>query len=419
MIKSIKIMLLPNNRQATKLHQTADASRYSYNWTVALQMKTFEETGTYLSDSECRKLFTQHKKENQWLYNTSNNAAKQAIKDCCNAFWRFISEKKKSKYTPYSKKQIQKAAKYNWKLSRYDMQWHPKFKKKSKAEPKFYVDTAKIQFSGTHVKLENIANSKRKNRARINWIKLAEKERVPFGKNVMYTNPRVTYDGIHWWISVGIECEAKVQSLHSLGSLGIGIDAGIKDLAITSNGYTAQNINKTVKVKKMKQKQRRLQRSISRKYNKNKKGESYCKTSNIIKSEKQLLKVNQRLTGIRHNHVHQTTSEIVKTKPSFIVCEDLNVTGMMKNKHLSKAVQEQCLAELTRQIEYKCNWNGIKYMEANRYFPSSKTCSCCGNVKSDLKLSDRTYLCEECGLVIDRDLNAAINLKKYGERMLA
>jgi putative transposase len=131
------------------------------------------------------------------------------------------------------------------------------------------------------------------------------------------------------------------------------------------------------------------------------------------------LRINQRLTGIRHNHIHQTTNEIVKTKPSFVVVEDLNVSGMMKNKHLSKAVQEQCLAEFTRQIEYKCNWNRIKYIEAHRYFPSSKTCSCCGNVKSDLKLSDRTYLCEECGFVIDRDLNAAINLKKYGELMIA
>jgi putative transposase len=151
----------------------------------------------------------------------------------------------------------------------------------------------------------------------------------------------------------------------------------------------------------------------------NKKGGSYCKTSNIIKSEKQLLKLNQRLTGIRHNHVHQTTSEIVKTKPSFIVLEDLNVSGMMKNKHLSKAVQEQCLAEFARQIEYKCNWNGIEYIEVHRYFPSSKTCSCCGNIKSNLKLSDRTYICEECGLVVDRDLNAAINLKKYGELLTA
>jgi putative transposase len=296
------------------------------------------------------------------------------------------------------------------------MQWHPRFKKKGKAQPKFYVDTAKIQFNAIHVKLENIADSKRKSRAKANWIKLAEKDRITFGNNISYTNPRVTFDGIHFWISVGVEYEL---SIDKSTNPGIGIDVGIKDLAIDSNANITQNINKTIKVKKLKQKQRRLQRSISRKYNKNKKGESYCKTSNIIKSEKQLLKTNQRLTGIRHNHIHQTTNEIVKTKPSFIVCEDLNTKGMMKNKHLSKAVQEQCLYEFVRQIEYKCNWNGIKYIEVSRYFPSSKTCSCCGNVKSDLKLSDRTYICEECGLVIDRDLNAAINLKKYGELMIA
>jgi len=170
-------------------------------------------------------------------------------------------------------------------------------------------------------------------------------------------------------------------------------------------------------VKKIEKRKRRLQRSISRRYEKNKKGGSYCKTSNIIKREKELLKVIKRLTNIRQNYLHQTTSEIIKRKPSFICMEDLNVSGMMKNKHLSKAVQQQCFYEFRKQIEYKSNWNNISVIIADRFFPSSKLCSCCGNIKKDLKLSDRIYKCE-CGNIIDRDFQASLNLKQYGENVL-
>ena len=198
---------------------------------------------------------------------------------------------------------------------------------------------------------------------------------------------------------------------------GIGIDLGIKDLAICSDRNTYKNINKTQRVKKLEKRKRRLQRSISRRYEKNKKGVSYCKTSNIIKREKELLKVTKRLTNIRKNYLHQTTSEIINRKPRFICMEDLNVGGMMKNRHLSKAVQQQGFYEFRRQIEYKSEWNNIPVVIADRFFPSSKLCSCCGNIKKDLKLSDRIYKCE-CGNVIDRDFQASLNLKMYGENVL-
>jgi len=227
-------------------------------------------------------------------------------------------------------------------------------------------------------------------------------------------NPRIKYDGLNWYITVGIEYE---DSTTLSTNEGIGIDLGIKDLTICSDGNTYKNINKTHKIKKLEKRKRRLQRSISRRYEKNKKGGSYCKTSNIIKSEKELLKLNHRLTNIRQNYLHQTTTEIVKTRPSFIVLEDLNVKGMMKNKHLSKSVQQQCFGEFRRQIEYKSAWNNIQVIIADRFFPSSKLCSYCGNIKKDLKLSDRIYRCE-CGNVIDRDYQAALNLKKYGEMAL-
>ena len=248
------------------------------------------------------------------------------------------------------------------------------------------------------------------NKQKLNYIRLAEHGRIP--TDCKYYNPRITFDGINWWISVGINTE---ECRHLLNSEGIGIDLGIKDLAICSNGKTYKNINKSQTIKKLEKQKRRLQRSISRKYEKNKKKGKYCKTNNVIKKEKLLLKVNHRLTNIRENYLHQTTSEIVNRKPRFICIEDLNVSGMMKNRLLSKAVQQQCFGEFRRQIEYKSAWNNIQVIIADRFFPSSKLCSCCGNIKKDLKLSDRIYKCD-CGNVIDRDYQAALNLKVYGEQ---
>ena len=385
MIKSIKVMLIPNNKQKTKLFQYAGAARFAYNWTLAREQENYKSGEKFLSDNDLRKEFTQYRHENEWLLSISNNVTKQAIKDACNAYKRFF--KGQGKY--------------------------PRFKSKKKSTPSFYQDNIKIQFTESHVKVEGFSDSKRKNKQKLNWIKLAEKGRIP--TDCKYTNPRITFDGINWWISVGVECE---DSTTLPSNKGMGIDLGIKDLAICSDGNTYKNINKTNRIKKLKKKQRRLQRSISRGYEKNKKGGSYCKTCNIIKRENKLLKVNKRLTNIRHNYIHQTTSEIVNRKPMFIVLEDLNVMGMMKNKHLSKAIQEQCLYEFYRQIQYKSSWNNIRFIEADRYFPSSKLCSVCGCVNKNLKLSDRTYICPECGNVIDRDYQAALNLKAYGENVL-
>lgn len=385
MIKTIKVMLLPNNKQHSKLFANAGIARFAYNWALGYEQMNYEIGNDFMSDCELRKVFTQLKKTDKlkWLNDYSNNTTKQAIKDACNSYRNFFKG-----------------------LSKY-----PKFKSKRKSKPSFYVDNCKIQFTETHVKFEKIADSTRKNRAEANWIRLAEHNRIPV-ENCKYSNPRVTFDGLNWWLSVGIECD---ENIEQPTNQGIGIDIGIKDLAICSDKSTYKNINKTKKVKKLKKKKRRLQRKVSRKYLKNKKGGSYCKTCNIIKSEKELLKLSHRLTNIRHNYLHQVTSEIMDRKPKFIVLEDLNVKGMMKNRHLAKAVQEQCFYEFYRQIEYKSNWNNIEFVVADRYFPSSKLCSCCGHIKKDLKLSDRTYICSECGNTIDRDYQASVNLMRYKE----
>ena len=387
MIKTIKVMLIPNNKQLTKLFQYAGTARFAFNWALAREQENYENGGKFISDNDLRKEFTilKHTYEYAWLNNISNNVMKQAIKDACDAYKKF--------FKGYSK--------------------YPKFKSKKKSKPSFFQDPVKIKFTDKYVKVEGFANSKKANKQKLNHIRLAEHSRIP--TDCKYYNPRITFDGINWWISVGVEADECGYQFTDNGNDGIGIDLGIKDLAVCSDNNKYKNINKSQTVKKLEKQKRRLQRSISRSYEKNKKGKEYCKTNNVIKKEKLLLRVSHRLTDIRNNYLHQTTTVIVNRKPRFICIEDLNVSGMMKNKHLSKAVQNQGFYEFHRQLEYKCKDKGIRIVVADRFYPSSKLCSCCGNIKKDLKLSDRIYKCE-CGNVIDRDYQAALNLKSYGEK---
>ena len=380
MIKTLKVKLKPNNKQQTKMFQFAGAKRFAYNWAIAKELENYKNGGKFIQDTVLRKEFTQLKKheEYKWLYSISNNVTKQAIKDACMSYKRFFKGLSKP----------------------------PKFKSKKHDRLSFYVDNIKIKFTNTHVKLENIAISKKKNKAKLNWIRLCEKNKIP--TDCKYINPHVVFNGIDWYICVGIEYQ-DTEETHT--NDGIGIDLGIKDLAICSDGNTYKNINKTHKIKKLEKLKRRLQRRISKKYLINKKGDSYNKTSNIIKSEKRLLKLNHRLTNIRDNYLHQVTTEIINRKPMFITIEDLNVSGMIKNRHLSKAVQQQKFYEFRRQLDYKCRWNNIELRIVDRYFPSSKLCSECGSIKKDLKLNDRVYVCNECGNIIDRDYQASLNLK--------
>ena len=382
-MKSFKVMLIPNKRQRTRLFQFAGTARFAYNWALRKEIDAYESGEKFISSGDLRKEFTtlRNSAEYSWLKTISNNVTKQAIRDLGKAYDRYFKGESK----------------------------RPRFKSKRRGDFSFYQGTDKIKITATHVKLELIATSKRKNRQKLNWIKFAEHGRIPLV--VKYENPRISFDGLNWWLSVSVEIENE-KPVENCGE-SIGIDLGIKNLAVCSNGKVYPNINKTKTVRRLKKKQRRLQRKISRKYLMNKKEESYEKTRNIIKSEKLLLRVYHRLKNIRQNYRHQITTEIIRRKPRLIVLEDLNVSGMMKNRHLAKAVQEQGFYEFRRQIEYKAEWAGITVIIADRYYPSSKKCIVCGNVKKDLKLSERIYHCEKCGNVIDRDLQAAINLKRY------
>jgi putative transposase len=373
MITSIKIRLEPNNKQNSKLFQCSGTSRFIYNWTLARQEENYKNGGKFISDNDLRKEITQLKKteQYQWLNSISNNVAKQAVKDGCEAYKKFF------------KKLADK----------------PKFKSKKKAKPSFYHDNVKIKFTETHVQLEKLGK-----------VKLSEYGRIP--TDFKYSNPRISFNGIHWYISVGIEVNQE-EPMELTGE-SIGIDLGIKDLAICSNiEEPYKNINKTKKVKKLEKKLRRLQRKVSNKYLINKKGGSYVKTSNIIKIEKNIIKLHKNLDNIRTDYRHKVTTEIVKTKPSQVVMESLNVEGMMKNKHLSKAIAQQGFSKFKTMIKYKTKKYGIKFIEADKWYPSSKTCSKCGYVKPKLSLSERKFKCECCGFVIDRDKNASLNLSRY------
>ena len=382
MIKSYKVRLEPNNKQAQKLRQFAGAARYAYNWALAQEKEANTLGNGFIGDNELRKLFTKHKADNVWLYDISNDVTAQAIKDAVIAFKNFFN-------------------------GRANL---PRFKTKRRSKPSFYQDVVKIKVSETHIKLEKISDSQRKNKKKLNWIKLSEKNRIPIVET--YLNPRVTFDGIHWYISVGVEHPDDFIPIPT--NPGIGIDLGIKELAVCSDKVTYKNINKTDRVKHLEKAKHRKQRQISRKYELNKQGNKYVKTKNIIKAELALLKLNYKLTNIRNDYIHKVTTDIVKREPSFIVIEDLNVKGMLKNKHLSKSVQEQNFYKFRELLTYKAEQAGINLIIADRFYPSSKTCSHCGSIKSDLKLKDRVFKCSSCGLEIDRDLNASLNLYRLG-----
>ena len=242
----------------------------------------------------------------------------------------------------------------------------------------------------------------------LGWVRIKEKGYIPTTKDgYVIKSGHVSIKADRYYVSVLIEIPDKRIANHSSG--GIGIDLGLKDFAIVSNGKTYKNINKSAKLRKLEKKLIREQRSLSRKYENLKKGESTQKR-NIQKQRLKIQKLHHRIDNIRTDYINKIIAEIVKTKPSYITIEDLNVSGMMKNKHLSKAVASQKFYEFRTKLEAKCKENGIELRIVDRWFPSSKTCHCCKSIKKDLNLSDRVFRCD-CGYIEDRDFNAALNLR--------
>ena len=373
MIKSIKIRLSPTKEQEELMFQSVGIARFAYNWGLSKWEEMYKE-GLKPSKAKIRKEFNNSIRKNddfKWLYNVSGQITAQAFADLEDAYKNFFD----------------------------GLAQRPKFKNKKKSKKSFYVRYDAIKFSNNRVNIEKIGK-----------VKYSSNYKIP--KLDKYTNPRCHFDGKYWYLTFGFEHGESQASLNE--DLSIGIDLGISHLAIVNHlDNPIKNINKSKEVRRLKKKLKRLQRQVSRKYEMNKKGSKFVKTNNIIKLERQIKLVHRRLNNIRNNHIHQATSKIIKLNPYRVVMEGLNVSGMMKNKHLAEKIAEQKFYEFKRQMKYKCQFNKIEFFEADRWYPSSKACSCCKNIKKDLKLSDRTYICNECGLVIDRDKNASINLGNY------
>ncbi|GAA0701288.1 RNA-guided endonuclease TnpB family protein [Paraclostridium ghonii] len=372
MIKSIKIRLIPTLEQEILMFKSVGVARFTYNWglnryseLLSLNEKPSKESIKKEFNNTIKK-----QEEYKWLYEVSAQTISQVFSDLNNAFSNFY--KKRAKY--------------------------PKFKSKRKSRQSFYVRYDALKFEDGKVNLEKIGKVKYKTNYNIPSLS-------------KYVNPRCSFDGKYWYLSFGFEHD---ENQVELNDISVGIDLGIKDLATVSHiNNPIKNINKSAKVRKLKKKLKRLQRQVSRKYEENKCGNKFVKTNNIIKLEKQIKLIHRKLSNIRKNHIHQATNKIIKLYPYKVVMEDLNVSGMMKNKHLSKALSEQCFYEFIRQMKYKCEFNKIEFIQADRFFPSSKRCSCCGEIKRNLKLKDRVYKCDKCGFKLDRDKNASINLSNY------
>ena len=388
MQRAVKIRLLPTKEQEILFWKSAGTARWAYNYFLDANEQAYKE-GKRITEGEVRKYINNvlKKTTHTWLKEVGSNVMKQGVKDANMALQRYFK----------------------------GISGKPKFKSRKKSKISFYVNYESL------VRKQNGFHGEK-----IGFVKTATAlPKIAKGKK--YANPYISFDGKYWYLSVGYEIK---QEQAELTDESIGIDLGIKELAVVSNQAASRtkfykNINKSAKVRRLEKKLRREQIKTSRKLEANTKSHDKNRRPiwkrrlrgcrNIQRQNNLIQLLHKKLTDIRNNYIHQTTAEIVKSKPSRIVIENLNVKGMMKNKHLAEAIAKQKFYEFKRQIKYKAEMYGIKVVEVDRFYASSKTCSHCGHIKKDLKLSDRTYICPVCGARLDRDLNAAINLANYND----
>ena len=376
MLKSFKTEINPTEEQKVKIRKTIGTCRYIYNFYLAHNKELHDNGEKFMSGKSfsvwLNNEYLPKNPDKLWIKEVSSKSVKRSIENGCVAFTRFF--KHQSAF--------------------------PNFKKKGKSDVKMYF-------------VKNNPKDCRCERHRINipslgWVRMKEKGYFPTTKDgYVIKSGHVSIKADRYYVSVLIEIPNNKIANNS--NKGIGIDLGLKDFAIVSNGKTYKNINRSTRIKKLEKQLIREQRSLSRKYENLKKGES-TQRANIQKQKLKVQKLHHKMDNIRTDHINKTIAEIVKTKPSYITIEDLNVKGMMKNRCLSKAVASQKFYEFRTRLKAKCDENGIELRVADRFYPSSKTCHHCGSVRKNLKLSDRIYRCE-CGYVADRDFNAALNLK--------
>ena len=376
MLKSFKTEINPSEEQKVKIRKTIGTCRFIYNFYLAHNKELHENGKKFMSSNKFRvwlnNEYVPKHPEYSWIKEAYSKAVTQAVNNGQTAFTRFFNHKSA----------------------------FPRFKKKGKSNVKMY-------FVKNNPK-DCLCERHRINIPSLGWVRIKEKGYIPTTKDgYVIKSGHVSIKADRYYVSVLIEIPDNRIANNS--NEGIGIDLGLKDFAVVSNGTSYKNINKSAKLKKLKKQLIREQRSLSRKYENVKKG-GPTQRSNIQKQRLKVQKLYHRIDNIRTDYINKTIAEIVKTKPSYITIEDLNVSGMMKNKHLSKAVASQKFYEFRTKLQAKCNENGIELRVVDRWFPSSKTCHCCGAIKKDLKLSDRTFTCD-CGYIEDRDFNAALNLR--------
>ena len=376
MLKSFKTEINPTEEQKARIRRTIGICRYVYNFYLG-HNKALHDNGEKFMTGKSFSLWLNNEyipnnPDKTWIREVYSKAVKKSIEDGCTAFTRFF--KHQSDF--------------------------PKFKKKGKSDVKMYFvrnNPKDCQCERHRLKIPTLG-----------WVRIKEKGYIPTTKDgYMIRSGTVSVKAGRFYVSVLVEIPD--INIDNNSNEGIGIDLGLKDFAIVSNGKTYRNINKSAGLKKLEKQLIREQRSLSRKYENLKKGES-TQRANIQKQKFKVQKLHHKMDNIRTDHMNKTIAEIVKTKPSYIAIEDLNVKGMMKNRCLSKAVASQKFYEFRARLKAKCDENGIELRIVDRFYPSSKTCHHCGSVKKNLKLSDRIYRCE-CGYVADRDFNAALNLK--------
>ncbi|HHD2586496.1 transposase [Clostridium perfringens] len=405
MKRAYKIEINPTNEQKSKIHQTIGVSRFIYNFYIARNKEIYEREGKFVSGMDFSKWlnneYIPNNQEMKWIKEVSSKATKQAIMNGDKAFRDFFKKAK----------------------------GFPKFKKKKNQDVKAYFPK--------NNKTDWTIERHRVKIPTLGWVRLKEFGYIPI--NSMVKSGTVSKKADRYYVSILVEERDIKTSNSNIGikisnsntgikisnsnNEGLGIDLGIKEFTVCSDGIKFKNVNKTSTVKKVEKKLKREQRKLSRKYeslktrNKNIR-EGRATSQNIQKQIVKVQKLHQRLTNIRTDYINKTVANIVKQKPSYITIEDLNVKGMMKNKHLSKAIASQKFFEFKNKLVFKCKQNDVELRVVDRFYPSSKTCSNCGKVNKDLKLSDRIYRCN-CGLAIDRDLNASINLKNAKEYKIA
>ena len=377
----------PTDEQKSKIHQTIGVSRFIYNFYIAHNKEIYEREGKFVSGMDFSKWlnneYIPNNQDKKWIKEVSSKATKQAIMNGDKAFKDFFKKAK----------------------------GFPKFKKKKNQDVKAYFPK--------NNKTDWTLERHRVKIPTLGWVRLKEFGYIPV--NSIVKSGTVSQKADRYYVSILVE-ERDIK-ISNTNNEGVGIDLGIKYFAICSNGNKFKNINKTSTVKKVEKMLKREQRKLSRKYeslkmrNKKEKGGNATR-QNIQKQVVKVQKLHQRLRNIRTDYINKTVSKIVKQKPSYVTIEDLNVKGMMKNKHLSKAIASQKFFEFKTKLTVKCKENNIELRIVDRFYPSSKTCSQCGKIKKDLKLSNRIYKCN-CGLDIDRDLNASINLKNAKEYKIA